>query len=152
MQEQHLQPSQPDRVEGEAVAGEDAGGLLAQERPPSAGRSPWCRVQSVAAQRRSGCEVHCCFRRGVCRRGIAVLATPVRANAYAELRVGTIRREVLDRILILGCRQLQAVLSEYADHRNVYRPHRALGQAPPLRSGEPAVLVAAGASCGEIGG
>jgi hypothetical protein len=27
---------------------------------------------------------------------------------------------------------LQAVLAEYVDHYNVHRPHRALGQAPPL--------------------
>jgi putative transposase len=38
--------------------------------------------------------------------GIQVLRTPVRApraNAYAERWVGTVRREVLDRMLILGC-------------------------------------------------
>jgi hypothetical protein len=42
--------------------------------------------------------------------GIRVLCTPVRApraNAYAERWVGTVRREVLDRMLILGCRQLR---------------------------------------------
>jgi putative transposase len=66
---------------------------------------------------------------------IEVLMTPVRApraNAYAERWVGTVRREVLDRMLTLGCRQLRAVLAEYVDHYNLHRPHRALGQAPPL--------------------
>jgi transposase InsO family protein len=75
--------------------------------------------------------------------GIRVLRTPVRApraNAYAERWVGTVRREVLDRMLILGCRQLQAVLAEYADHYNGHRPRRALGQAPPLGPGEPVGL------------
>jgi putative transposase len=46
---------------------------------------------------------------------INVLITPVRApqaNAYAERWVGTVRREVLDRMLILGCRQLRSVLGE----------------------------------------
>jgi hypothetical protein len=51
-------------------------------------------------------------------------------------------------MLILGCWQLQAVLAEYADHynvhRNVHRPHRALGQAPPLGPTEPTVVVPAG--------
>jgi hypothetical protein len=40
-------------------------------------------------------------------------------------------------MLILGCRQLRAVLTKYADHYNGHRPHRALGHAPPLGSGEP---------------
>ena len=78
---------------------------------------------------------------------IQVLLTPVRAprgNAYAERWVGTVRREVLDRMLILGCRQLRSVLAEDADHDNGHRPHRALGQAPPLGPGEPAVVVPAG--------
>ncbi len=79
--------------------------------------------------------------------GITVLRTPVRApraNAYAERWVGTVRWEVLDRMLIVGCRQLRAVLAEYADHYNGHRPHRALGQAPPLGRGEPVGLVPAG--------
>jgi putative transposase len=66
---------------------------------------------------------------------IQVLRRPVRApraNAYAERWVGTVRREVLDRMLIFGCRQLRSVLAEYADHYNSHRPHKALGQAPPL--------------------
>ena len=79
--------------------------------------------------------------------GIRVLRTPVRApqaNAYAERWVGTVRREVLDRTLIFGCRQLWSVLAEYADHYNGHRPHRALGQAPPLGSAEPPVIRPAG--------
>ena len=78
---------------------------------------------------------------------IEVLTTPVRApqaNAYAERWVGTVRREVLDRMLIMGGRQLQAVLAEYVDHYNGHRPHRALGQTPPLGSGEPPAFVPAG--------
>jgi hypothetical protein len=33
-EEQHLHPPQENRVDGEEVAGQDPGGLLAQERPP----------------------------------------------------------------------------------------------------------------------
>ena len=83
----------------------------------------------------------------VAAEGITVLRTPVRApraNAYAERWVGTVRREVLDRMLILGCRQLRSVLADYADHYNGHRPHRALGQASPLGPGEPVVLVPTG--------
>jgi putative transposase len=78
---------------------------------------------------------------------IEVLITPVRAprvNAYAERWVGTVRREALDRILILGCQQLSAVLAEYVDHDNGHRPHRALGQVPPLGPTEPPVIPPAG--------
>jgi putative transposase len=60
--------------------------------------------------------------------GIQVLITPVRApraNAYAERWVGTVRREVLDRTLIFGYRQLRSVLAEYMDHYNGHRPHPA---------------------------
>ena len=64
--------------------------------------------------------------------GVEVLKTPVRApraNAYAERWVGTVRRELLDRMLILGRRHLQVVLREYVEH---YNGHRSLGQVPPL--------------------
>src|SRR5512132_2690391 len=78
---------------------------------------------------------------------IRVLRTPVRApraNAYAERWVGTVRREVLDRMLIVGCRHLRSVLAEYADHYNGHRSYRALGQTPPLEPDEPAVLAPSG--------
>jgi putative transposase len=78
---------------------------------------------------------------------IKVLRRPVRAppaNASAERWVGTVRREVLDRMLVFGCRQLRSVLAEYADHDNRHRPHRALGQAPPLGPDESALEVPMG--------
>jgi transposase InsO family protein len=85
--------------------------------------------------------------------GIQLLRTPARApqaNAYAERWVGTVRREVLDRMLIFGRRQLVSVLAEYADHYNAHRPHRALGQAH--RSGPSTHLSSCRpeGSCGEI--
>jgi transposase InsO family protein len=69
--------------------------------------------------------------------GIRILRTPVRApraNAIAERWIGTVRRELLDRILIINRRHLTAVLTEYVAHFNQHRPHRAQGQAAPLRS------------------
>jgi len=67
---------------------------------------------------------------------IRILRTPVRApraNAIAERWIGTVRRELLDRILIINRRHLTAVLAEYVAHFNEHRPHRALQQAAPLR-------------------
>jgi transposase InsO family protein len=70
------------------------------------------------------------------REGMRVLRTPVRApraNAIAERWIGTVRRELLDRILIINRQHLTTVLAEYVAHFNQHRPHRALNQAAPLR-------------------
>jgi Integrase core domain len=53
------------------------------------------------------------------------------ANAQLERWVGTIRRECLDRLLILCRRQLAHVLRVYVCHYNHHRPHRALCLRPP---------------------
>ena len=49
--------------------------------------------------------------------------------------VGTLRRELLDRILIVTQVQLRRLLTEYLSHYNGHRPHRALGQRPPNHRG-----------------
>jgi transposase InsO family protein len=72
--------------------------------------------------------------------GMRVIKAPVRApkaRAHAERWVGTVRRECLDRILIVGRRHLRHVLAEYLAHYNEHRPHRALEQRSPLRAGPP---------------
>ena len=68
--------------------------------------------------------------------GMTIVRTPVRApraNAIAERFVGTVRRELLDRILIVNARHARLVLAEFEQHVNTHRPHRALGQAAPRR-------------------
>jgi putative transposase len=47
--------------------------------------------------------------------------------------VGTLRRECLDHVLILGEQHLRNVLAEYTRHYNGHRPHQGLQQEPPLR-------------------
>ena len=47
--------------------------------------------------------------------------------------MGTLRRECLDHMLILGERHLRSVLAGYVRHYNGHRPHQAPQQPPPLR-------------------
>jgi hypothetical protein len=52
--------------------------------------------------------------------------------------IGTLRREVFDRLLILDERHLRQVLTEYLQHYNTARPHRTLHQLAPAQAGHPA--------------
>jgi len=66
--------------------------------------------------------------------GTRILVTAVQAprmNAICERLVGTLRREVLDRTLILGEAHLRAVLTEYQHHYNTARPHQGIAQCVP---------------------
>jgi putative transposase len=67
--------------------------------------------------------------------GIKVIRAPIaapRAKAHAERWVGSVRRECLDRILIVSHTHLERVLREYIAYYNTHRPHRTLEQQPPL--------------------
>ena len=66
--------------------------------------------------------------------GTKILRSAVQAprmNAICERLVGTLRREMLDRILILGEQHLRAVLTEYQGHYNAARPHQGIAQRVP---------------------
>src|SRR5208337_1775453 len=66
--------------------------------------------------------------------GTRILRTAVqvpRMNAICERLVGTLRRELLDRVLIIGERHLQAVVTEYQAHYNTARPHQGITQRAP---------------------
>jgi putative transposase len=58
-----------------------------------------------------------------------------RMNAVCERVNGTLRRELLDRILIVGERYLALVLREYVAHYNGHRPHQSQRQRPPGHGG-----------------
>jgi putative transposase len=49
-----------------------------------------------------------------------------------ERRVRTLRRELLDRMLIWNQRHLIDALREYDDFYNAHRPHQGIGNARPL--------------------
>ena len=69
--------------------------------------------------------------------GIRIVASPPqapRANAICERMIGTLRREVFDRLLIINEHHLRRVLTEYLLHYNTARPHRSLGQVAPAQA------------------
>ena len=66
--------------------------------------------------------------------GTRIVRTAVQAprmNAICERLVGTLRRELLDRMLILGEGHLRAVLTHYQVHYNTTRPHQGIAQRVP---------------------
>lgn len=58
-------------------------------------------------------------------------------NAIAERFLGSVRRECLDHVLILGDRHLEGILKEYIGYFNRERPHQGLGQALPEPAASP---------------
>jgi putative transposase len=67
---------------------------------------------------------------------IEILTTPPgapRANAICERMIGTLRRELLDRILVVNERHLRRILTIYLHHFNTARPHRTLRQLTPAQ-------------------
>ncbi len=69
--------------------------------------------------------------------GIRILTSPPRApraNATCERMIGTLRSELLDRVLIMNECHLRKVLTTYLHHFNEARPHRALAQLTPTQT------------------
>jgi putative transposase len=74
------------------------------------------------------------FERVVQASGIEAIHTPYaapRANAVCERFIGSLRRECLDHLLIIGERQLTRVLKEYVSYFNPARPHQGISQRIP---------------------
>ena len=53
-------------------------------------------------------------------------------NGYAERLIGSIRRECLDHIVVIGEAHLRRMLRSYADYYNEIRTHRSLGKDAPI--------------------
>ena len=68
---------------------------------------------------------------------IRILASPPqapRANAICERMIGTLCRELFDRLLIINEHHLRRMLTDYLRHYNTARPHRSLGQLAPAQA------------------
>jgi len=82
--------------------------------------------------------------------GTTIVHTAVQAprmNAICERLIGTLRRELLDRTLILNQAHLRAVLAEYQEHYNTARPHQGIGQRIPDGDPRPRVTAADPGAC-----
>ena len=56
--------------------------------------------------------------------------------------IGTLRRELLDKILIVHERHLRQILTNYLHHFNAARPHRTLAQlTPPQAETQPPPVI-----------
>jgi putative transposase len=53
-------------------------------------------------------------------------------NPYVERLIGSIRREVLDHVIVLNERHLRRLLQSYFEYYHAYRTHRALEMDCPL--------------------
>jgi len=80
------------------------------------------------------------FVRRVRAMGIEQVLTAPRSpwqNPYCERAIGTLRRECLDHVIVLGERHLRRILREYLEYYHSTRTHLALDKdAPELRERE----------------
>jgi transposase InsO family protein len=53
-------------------------------------------------------------------------------NGFAERLIGSIRRESLDHVIVLGEAHLRRILKNYADYYNSVRTHRSLNKDAPI--------------------
>jgi transposase InsO family protein len=73
------------------------------------------------------------------RLGIAPVQTSFRSpwqNGTAERFVGSVRRELLDHVVVLGEGHLRRLVRDYVDYYNAERVHTSLGDAPAGRACE----------------
>ena len=74
------------------------------------------------------------FARVAKESSIEILKIPYRApmaNAICERFLGSVRREWLDHLLVVGDRQLHRVVKEYVEYFNRARPHQGIAQGIP---------------------
>ena len=53
-------------------------------------------------------------------------------NGYAERLIGSIRRDCLDHVVVLGEQHLRHLLKSYQDYYNEVRTHLSLNKDPPI--------------------
>jgi transposase InsO family protein len=84
------------------------------------------------------------FERVAAGSGIDVIHTPPyapKANAVCERFIGSVRRELLDHILILSERHLRRKVKAYVQYFNYARPHQGISGQIPIPSSPPPLLI-----------
>ncbi|MCH7793579.1 MAG: transposase [Proteobacteria bacterium] len=95
---------------------------------------PWDTAPKYLIRDRDGADGDV-FKRRVKGMGIRDRPTAPRSpwqNAYVERLIGSIRRECLDHLIIIGEAHLRRVLRAYADYYNRTRTHLSLNKDTPL--------------------
>jgi transposase InsO family protein len=95
---------------------------------------PWEQAPQYLIRDRDASYGHAVTRR-LAAMGIRDRPTAPRSpwqNGHVERLIGSIRRECLDHVVILGEGHLRRILSAYADYYNEVRTHLSLGKDSPL--------------------
>ena len=96
---------------------------------------PWVSAPTYLVRDNDGAYGHVFTRRV---RAMGIRDRPISPsspwqNGYVERLIGTLRRECLDHVLIIGVRHLRQVLVSYTAYYNQARTHLALQKDAPLR-------------------
>jgi len=95
---------------------------------------PWDQAPRYLIRDRDAAYGHVVTRR-LAAMGIRDRSTAPRSpwqNGHAERLIGSIRRECLDHVLVLGETHLRQILRAYADYYNRARIHLALAKDAPI--------------------
>src|SRR5215813_4878491 len=95
---------------------------------------PWDQTPTYLVRDRDGVYGAVVKRR---LRGLGIRDRPIAPaspwqNAYVERLIGSIRRECIDHVIILGEAHLRRIMSRYANYYNQARTHLALGKDAPI--------------------
>jgi transposase InsO family protein len=83
------------------------------------------------------------FRETLRAAGVRALKLPKRSpnlNALAEAFVAGIRRECLNKMILVGEKHLRYVISSFAEHYNTERPHKSLNYCRPVEPDDPPTM------------
>jgi transposase InsO family protein len=95
---------------------------------------PWDEAPRYLLRDRD-CIYGAAFRQRVRRMGIEEVRIAPQSpwqNPYVERLIGSIRREVLNHVMVLNERHLQRILTSYFTYYHTWRPHRSLEMDAPV--------------------